>query len=102
MESNTKQANPARLTPAPATARALPSLTLSPSVRCSQMSGPAMRPAPVRIPASADDSVVYAVGTPVGLGTLATTIDQDVLVLRDWDADHKFSTRLGPTASPPV
>jgi hypothetical protein len=112
MESNVKQANPAQLTPAPmtvasavaapATVRALPSLALSPSVRCSQMTGPAMRPAAVRIPASADDSVVYAVGTPIGLATLASTIDQDALVVCDWDADHKFSTRSGPTASPPV
>jgi hypothetical protein len=102
MESNVKQANPARLTPAAATVRALPWLALSPSVRCSLMAGPAMRPAAVRIPASADVSVVYPVGTPIGRGTLATTINQDVLVVRDWDADHKFSTRWGSTASPPV
>lgn len=59
--------------------------------------GVAMPAAPVRARAT------YAAGSAVRCGApTTTTTDQGVLVLRDWDADRKFSTRLGPPASPPV
>lgn len=54
----------------------------------------AAMPAPVRVRAG------YAAGSAVRNEALTT--DQGVLVLVDWEADRKFSTRLGPPASPPV
>ena len=93
MENTTVQA-----TNAVAAMRALPSAASPARWSGAQLAAVMGEGSPTRVAARLRSMA----GVGYGCLSVTTTIGQAVSVRCDHDADHKFSTRLGPTASPPV